>query len=398
MIGLAFGSMLSVTGVAFAVLYEPLQTATNPVEIVPETSIASNTASPSSVTDSSEQEDLKKKPESKDEDEPSTIESSIDSDSVVPSEALGAENEPATTVTPATVGSTQDWSLNRLAGQTLFIGPHNPAATTATSVRSTKPADAAAFDIIAKTAKGIWLMPSLYNSVGYVSQISASAASAGQVPVYVLYGMRSVACADGNTGASAVSYKNWVKSLNSAMGSTKSVVIIEPDELALDYCGSDYTTKRRRLISEVIGLLQKSNLELYVDIGHGSWLSVTEAAAILNEVGVQATNGFSLNVSNFTTTAVNTSFGDALSASLGGAHYVIDTSRNGKGPNEAHEWCNPSGRALGERSKTLGSSSKLDAYIWIKYPGESDGTCNGGPSEGQWWPEYALGLAKQAGY
>jgi endoglucanase len=34
--------------------------------------------------------------------------------------------------------------------------------------------------------------------------------------------------------------------------------------------------------------------------------------------------------------------------------------------------------------------------LWIKRPGESDGTCNGGPSSGKWWPEYALGLAQLA--
>ena len=35
------------------------------------------------------------------------------------------------------------------------------------------------------------------------------------------------------------------------------------------------------------------------------------------------------------------------------------------------------------------------AYLWVKRPGESDGPCNGGPSAGQWWPEYALGLAQR---
>ena len=37
------------------------------------------------------------------------------------------------------------------------------------------------------------------------------------------------------------------------------------------------------------------------------------------------------------------------------------------------------------------------ALLWIKQPGESDGTCNGGPNAGQWWADYALGLAQRAG-
>lgn len=38
----------------------------------------------------------------------------------------------------------------------------------------------------------------------------------------------------------------------------------------------------------------------------------------------------------------------------------------------------------------------IAAYLWIKRPGESDGTCKGGPKAGTWWPEYALGLARSA--
>jgi endoglucanase len=40
----------------------------------------------------------------------------------------------------------------------------------------------------------------------------------------------------------------------------------------------------------------------------------------------------------------------------------------------------------------------VDGLLWIKAPGESDGSCNGGPSAGTWWPEYALGLAERAAW
>jgi len=38
----------------------------------------------------------------------------------------------------------------------------------------------------------------------------------------------------------------------------------------------------------------------------------------------------------------------------------------------------------------------IDAYLWIKRPGESDGTCNGGPAAGGWWIAGALELARNA--
>jgi endoglucanase len=37
----------------------------------------------------------------------------------------------------------------------------------------------------------------------------------------------------------------------------------------------------------------------------------------------------------------------------------------------------------------------VDAYLWVKQPGASDGTCRAGaPPAGHWWPEYALQLVR----
>ncbi|MGL1937407.1 MAG: glycoside hydrolase family 6 protein, partial [Fibrobacterales bacterium] len=57
------------------------------------------------------------------------------------------------------------------------------------------------------------------------------------------------------------------------------------------------------------------------------------------------------------------------------------------------EWCNPRGRALGENPRAIFEGA-LDGYLWVKRPGESDGTCNSGPTAGHWWLEYALELAR----
>ena len=47
-------------------------------------------------------------------------------------------------------------------------------------------------------------------------------------------------------------------------------------------------------------------------------------------------------------------------------------------------------------SSTSGAAA-ADGYLWVKRPGESDGTCNGGPPAGAWFESYALGLASRAG-
>jgi endoglucanase len=113
-----------------------------------------------------------------------------------------------------------------------------------------------------------------------------------------------------------------------------------------------------------------------------------------------------------------------LEGLLGGAspqvHFVLDTSRNGQGawqpaPETSYpdpqNWCNPPGRGVGLRPTLNTGSDLADAYLWIKIPGESDGSCNRGivdstidpewggivdPAAGQWFPAQALELARLA--
>ena len=73
---------------------------------------------------------------------------------------------------------------------------------------------------------------------------------------------------------------------------------------------------------------------------------------------------FALNTFNFRTTDELIEYGTKISKRL---HFVIDTSRE-----------------------------QVDAFLWIKRPGESDGSCNGGPPAGHSWPDYALGLIERA--
>jgi endoglucanase len=72
---------------------------------------------------------------------------------------------------------------------------------------------------------------------------------------------------------------------------------------------------------------------------------------------------------------------------------------NGNGPlggDRSDAWCKPPGRALGTRPTTHTGERARDACLWIERPGESDGECRGGPAAGQWWPEYALGPARNS--
>jgi endoglucanase len=76
--------------------------------------------------------------------------------------------------------------------------------------------------------------------------------------------------------------------------------------------------------------------------------------------------------------------------------FVVDTSRNGQGEALDKARCSPPDRGLGHGPTTGTGDPLVHAFLWIKRPGESDGTCNGGPRAGQWFMDYALELARNA--
>lgn len=214
-------------------------------------------------------------------------------------------------------------------------------------------------------------------------------------------------------------------------------------------------------------LEQQPNVSVYLDGTHSSWLSSGEAAYRLVKAGVLRAEGFFLNASNYRLTEHLVKYGTWISkciafasnaddggwrlghydycasqyfpanpndfstwhlsdewygANLGTAtpttDFVIDTSRNGQGPwtppagyPDPQDWCNPPDRGVGLRPTLETGVPLIDAYLWIKIPGESDGQCTRGlgpvgtvdpewgqvdPAAGRWFPEMALELARNA--
>ena len=115
---------------------------------------------------------------------------------------------------------------------------------------------------------------------------------------------------------------------------------------------------------------------------------------------------------------LNTSGINARYSVEGETHFVIDTSRNGVGPwappayPDPQDWCNPPDRGLGMTPTLETGNELIDAYFWIKTPGESDGECTRGlgpagetidpewglidPAAGDWFPEQVLDLVTNA--
>lgn len=285
-------------------------------------------------------------------------------------------------------------------GKKLYVDPDSKARQQADQWKTWRTADATTMSKIADNAQAVWLgnWSSDADTAKLVQKTTAAAEMQNAVPTFVLYDIPQRDCgsysAGGSNGASG--YRSWISNVANAIGDKSAIVILEPDALAQSDClSSNDRENRLSLISDAVSTLKsKKNVSVYIDAGHPGWKSTDDMASLLKKAGVSKADGFSLNVSNYGSTDSNVAYGTELSGKVGDKHFVIDTSRNGNGSNG--EWCNPWGRALGDRPTTSTGKDLVDAYLWIKNPGESDGACNGGPSAGNWWGDYALDLAKNA--
>ena len=230
--------------------------------------------------------------------------------------------------------------------------------------------------------------------------MAQAALAAGAIPTITLYALPHLDCARGGIGTDA-GYRQWIDEVTAGLGTVPAILVVEPDALALIGCLSS-TDQARRLVLlryAVTRLGADPAASVYLDAGHEGWQSSTTMAARLDAAGVAAARGFSLNVSNFDATDVEVGYGRRISAKLATSRpFVVDVGRNGLGPATGSlAWCNPPGRALGTPPTTNHPDPLVDALLWIKPPGESDGVCRPGePPAGQFWLDYALGLAARA--
>jgi endoglucanase len=281
-----------------------------------------------------------------------------------------------------------------LAGTTLYVDPDSDAARQATAWRQTDPAGAAAMATLAAQPTAGWFTGDNGDVTTAVGSLVAAAARAGAVPLLVAYDIPDRDCGGYSAGgaASAAAYRQWISAFAAGIGSQRAIVILEPDALAQLGClpASAQATRLALLRYAVRVLGAHAGVDVYLDAGHYGWQPAASMAKRLVQAGIARAQGFSLNVAGFDSTGSETAYGDAISALAGGRHFVIDTSRNGAGSDG--QWCNAPGRALGADPTTDSGNPLVDALLWIKTPGESDGTCNGGPAAGTWWPPYAMGL------
>jgi endoglucanase len=422
--------------------------------------------------------------------------------------------------------------LSLPAGTRFFVPPPNPGAVDQIAALATSNAarEAAAITAMEAVPQAIWFSKGTPEEVqSAVSNAMVRAAQDGRLRVLATSNRPYRDCAGFSAGGAknTAAYEAWIDGFARGIGNERAVVILEPDSTGMipyatsldgtaDPCRPTVTDGNGRTVSAPGASADESYAQIryaaaslarlaphalvYLDGTHAAWLPVGESAYRLYRSGVQETQGFAVNVSNFQRTSRSIQYGtwiskclryatrvgkdagtpaafrrcanqpmfesaadegawanteawyaentpgDSTPAAL--AHFVIDTGRNGTGPLDAAHyadapfaqpepvlrglaagsWCNPPGVGLGARPTTDTGVALLDAYLWIKTVGESDGSCDiaGGarawdydkynpwgiagdsqkhfdplwgmvdPAAGTWFPGYALELAKNA--
>ncbi len=252
---------------------------------------------------------------------------------------------------------------------------------------------------IANNSSAIWLAGGSNELVAKdLGFLLGEARNQGATPTVVVYNVPYRDCGLYSAGGtSAAAYPGYIENIARTIGNQKTILVLEPDALAQ---ATDTSCLNQAARDERINLIKNSvatfrrlapNSLIYIDGGNPGWLQPSVMADMLNRAGISQANGFALNVSNFAFTSANVTYGTEISKLTGGKHFVVDTSRNGNGPGD--RWCNPEGRALGTPSRGY-STGLMDAVLWIKPPGDSDGACYG-YSTG-FLPGYACGLAERA--
>jgi len=306
---------------------------------------------------------------------------------------------PATAATtPLTASTIRTAHTTDVFAGGLFVQPDSQAAQAAAQLAAQgRTAEAAAARTIAQQPTAIWLGEWFTGAFldRVIARNLAAAEAAGTTPVFVTYAVPNRDCGGYSAGGlSASEYAAWNRQIAADLRGHRAVVLVEPDSLShLSTCTSEAAT-RPALVAEAVSAYTAAAVPTYLDGGNENWNTVQQQAAVLQQAGIANARGFFTNVSNFYRVDGERAYAERLSALTGGAHYVIDVSRNGRG--WLGTWCNPTGAGLGQAPHASAGTTGLDALLWVKTPGLSDGTCNGGPAAGIWYPSYAVALVTNA--
>jgi cellulose 1,4-beta-cellobiosidase len=359
-------------------------------------------------------------------------------------------------------GSTSPGSdHNPFKGTNFYINPAYAASVEATAKRN--PDEADRIRKVAKYPTAVWLdsIKAIDKLPGWLDEAKKQQDASGKptVAVVVVYDLPNRDCsAAASAGELKVAQNGEARYMNEfidpivvqfkAHPDQPIVVVLEPDSLgnlatnmALPMC-QEAKHAYKAGIAYAIKKLALPNVSIYLDAAHSGWLGWDDNRAKIAKIfksviaeagGPGMIRGFALNTANYTSLSnrdgailepTNPCPNELTYAKVLGKtlemygfknpHFMIDTARNGKGQIRKAwgSWCNVHGAGLGERPR-VDPEPGIDAYFWVKPPGESDGVSDatqprydemcggpdatkGAPQAGEWFESYFLDLVRNA--
>jgi endoglucanase len=246
---------------------------------------------------------------------------------------------------------------------------------------------------------------------GQVQKIVCSNLSADPdtIPIFTTFFLYQAGYCEsrGQILAHRPAFQRQIDELAQGIGRRPAVLLLEIDAIGSSACMaktgalSQWEADLRYEIDRVSAL---PHTVVYVEGGYSDANSVAYTARALNAVGVRKIRGFFTNDTHNMWTINEIRWARAISKRTHGAHIIVNTATNGRGPklnpdpatqgNE--DLCNPPGRGIGPRPTTHTGFTNVDAFLWTGPPGNSGGTCRGGPPGGVFWLARALSLAALA--
>ena len=309
---------------------------------------------------------------------------------------------------------------NPLVGTKWFVDRMEPAYTQwARWKRAGKAGDADEIWKLAREPRFRWFgrftSPRMQKKVrGFLDRVQCD--QPGAVPMMVVMRHQGRACRpDYLAGGLAEDRRTmrWYDQFADAVGDARVVIAFEPDSLGtIDCLAPSRRDDRLRMLRHGVDVLSElPNATIYLEAGASDWEPASRTAKQLRAIGVSKVRGFMLNVTHHDWTRANIQHGLEISRLVGGKHFIVNTSYNGRGPihfrrwinrsrhiwRTINVWCHPGLRGLGPPPTTATSNPLVDAYMYINRPGYSAGACNGGPLPiGTWWAERGLMYAQYA--
>ncbi len=303
--------------------------------------------------------------------------------SPLPSSRSGSSSASPTSKPPLAAG-------NPLQSAHGFYYPYNwnGMAEVETLRAAGRAADAALVEKAVKYPLTMWMTGTRYDMSNLSMVLNGGgkekgAMTSGQIPLIALYNIPHRDCGYYAAGGlTPQQYRTWIDTISTTIGKARIGVVLEPDAIHVTDClSAAQKAQRWSLIRYAAQTLKERNpgAVVYIATVASTW-NMDQHVAHLRASGVELTRGIALNVSGFEWTKDCIAIAQAYRHQLGlEIHSLIDTSRNGNGPNTSAkdpeaQWCNPPGRAYGVRSTTDTGHPIVDAYVWIKGT-ELDGDC-----------------------